>query len=158
MMRLWRALPDSARAVLILGTLAGHGATAEVASHIDCTLSWARATTSDAPTGAVYATLTNAGDQDRQLVSASAPVADHVELHVHRIDQAGVMHMDQMPALTIPAHGSLVLAPGGAHLMLIGLHHGLVSGQDIELTLVFSDGSRTITAHVASAGARGPGE
>ena len=117
---------------------------------------WARATTSDALSGAVYLTLANPGAQDEELRGASASGCDHCELHVHRIDAQGVMHMAQVDHLTIPAKGSLVLQPGAIHLMLLGLAHGLAQGGGVSVVLTFSHGTVTVLVPVLAAGAMGP--
>jgi len=52
----------------------------------------------------------------------------------------GVMQMRQVEeGLPIPAGGSLALAPGGAHLMLIGLDEPIHEGDQVTLTLEFAN-------------------
>ena len=97
---------------------------------------WARATPPGARTGAVYLTIRNAGEADR-LVAASSHAAGEVQIHTHR-HEGGMMKMEQLEALEIPAGGEAVLAPGGDHLMLIGLESGLVDGHSIHIELEFA--------------------
>jgi len=117
---------------------------------------WARATTSDALSGAIYCELRNPTAHDQALRTASAAVCDHCELHVHRIDAQGVMHMSQVDHLTIPAAGTLLLQPGAIHLMLLGLAHGLTQGQSVRVVLRFDDGTVTVVVPILAAGAMGP--
>ena len=78
---------------------------------------FARASAGMARVGAAFMTLRNAGSDDK-LVSASSPVAEHVELHGH-IKDGDVMRMRSVESIDVPAGGSVQLAPGGLHLMLI---------------------------------------
>ena len=51
--------------------------------------------------------------------------------------QDGVMKMQHVDALDIPANGQLRMKPGGYHIMLMGLAKPLKEGDEIELTLIF---------------------
>lgn len=102
--------------------------------------------------GVVYLTLTAKGSADR-LTGASSPLADRVELHESSMDQ-GVMKMREVPALVIPAGAKVTLAPGGLHIMLVGLRRALNEGDAVPLRLVFEKtGAVEVTAHVTKAGA-----
>ncbi|MFO7954891.1 copper chaperone PCu(A)C [Thioalkalivibrio sp.] len=86
-----------------------------------------------------YFVLHNHGERDYRIVAADAPISEGVELHEHaHVD--GVMRMRQVDALEIPAGESLVLEPGGLHLMFIGLHEPLTAGDWIPVILEFDDG------------------
>ena len=115
---------------------------------------WARATPGKAQIGAVYLTIrAPAGDR---LVSVSSPVAAAVELHEHTM--AGmVMRMRPLAGLAIPAGQTVALAPGGMHIMLVGLKAPLREGQSFALTLTFAKaGPQTVTVMVGKVGAMGP--
>lgn len=97
---------------------------------------WARATTAGVSNGAAYFKINNNGAAD-VLIGASAPtVAKAAELHQH-INENGVMRMRPVEKIAIPAKGSLLLAPGGYHLMLLNLKTPLQEGQLLPLTLRF---------------------
>lgn len=67
--------------------------------------------------GAAYLTIVNRGGAD-QLQSADATWAEAVALH-EVVRDGDVVSMHELPAgLPIPADSSLVLQPGGRHLML----------------------------------------
>ncbi len=113
---------------------------------------WARATAAGAEVGAAYLTVRNDGQTD-QLLSVSSPASAVVEIHNMQI-QDGRMQMRPVQTLTIPAGGTVQLAPGGLHLMLMKLHAPLLEGGFIELTLNFKHaGTRTVQAHIAGLGA-----
>ncbi|MGR2739590.1 copper chaperone PCu(A)C [Billgrantia sp. Q4P2] len=88
---------------------------------------------------AAFMTLRNPGERDRVLVAAESSVAEVAELHDHQ-NVDGVMQMRQVPQVVIPAGGSAELAPGGLHLMLIGLTAPLVEGEPVEIELRFESG------------------
>lgn len=100
------------------------------------------------PNSAAFMTLKNATDKAVSLVSAASDAAATVELHEHAMVD-GMMQMRQIPEIKIPANGSTLLKPGGLHVMLIGLTRKLKSGEDVTVTLNFSNGeSMTISTPV----------
>lgn len=120
---------------------------------------WARATPGAAKTGAIYLTITNTGTTADTLEgAASTPAAAHADLHEMKMDN-GVMEMRPVPSLTIDPGKSVVLAPGGYHVMLTGLKAPLKEGQTVPLTLTFAHaGAQQVTASVAKVGAMHAGE
>jgi copper(I)-binding protein len=97
---------------------------------------YARATVPGQPTGGAYLRLENRGDQPDRLVSASADVSRSVELHEMKM-QGDVMRMRAVDAVEIPAHQSVMLEPGGVHIMLVGLKAPLKEGERFPMTLKF---------------------
>jgi copper(I)-binding protein len=87
-------------------------------------------------TGAGYATISNSGAADK-LLSAASPAATRVEIHQSMV-MNGVASMHAMDAgVAVPAGGRAVLAPGGYHLMLVGLKAPLKAGSEVPVTLTF---------------------
>ena len=86
-----------------------------------------------------FMTLENSDSFDRRLVRADAPGFDRVELH-RSMEVDGVHRMKRQDSIVIPANGSATLAPGGYHVMLIGVQEPRRAGDEIPLTLVFDDG------------------
>jgi len=87
-------------------------------------------------TSAVYATLGNSGSRADALVSASSDVARSAELHRVEND-AGVMRMRPVKSIPLPPGEKVELAPGGYHIMLIGLVRALDPGDSVRVTLEF---------------------
>ncbi|WP_375593491.1 copper chaperone PCu(A)C [Algihabitans albus] len=108
---------------------------------------WARASMGMAKAGAAYMVLTNDGSAPDRLVSASAEVADAVELHTHLMED-GVMRMRQVQAIEVAPGAPSVLEPGGLHVMLIGLKEPLTAGESFPMTLTFEQAGE-ITVEVA---------
>lgn len=92
---------------------------------------------------AVYGTLTNTTGSDITLTGAATEVAGLVEIHeVAMVD--GEMKMQEIDGgLVIPAGQSVVLEPGGNHIMLMELSAAIEAGQEISVTLNF-DGAESL--------------
>ena len=107
---------------------------------IDVTVerAWARATVPGQQMAGVYMTLTSAATA--RLVGAASPLAERIEIH-EMSRQGDVMRMRAAPTLTLPAGQAVALAPGGRHLMLMGLKRPLAARADVPLTLTFENGS-----------------
>jgi hypothetical protein len=123
----------------------------------DLTLSqpWSRAAGAGG-TGAGYLTIRNRGGAADRLVGGSTPAARNVELHTH-VRDGEVMRMREVPAIEIPAGGTVALEPGGYHLMLVGLASPLRQGATVPVTLRFERaGEVRVNLSILAAGARGP--
>jgi copper(I)-binding protein len=82
---------------------------------------WARASAGAAGSEAAYVMLMG-GARDDQLVGASTPVGATAGVHETRSENGGTK-MRMVAARTIPAGQMVMLAPGGTHIMLMGLKH-----------------------------------
>jgi copper(I)-binding protein len=97
--------------------------------------------------GVIYLTVKDTGAPDR-LVGVKTPVADDAQLHVSKMDGT-MMEMRPVDAIPVAPGQPLVLAPGGYHVMLMGLKHALKEGDTIPVTLVFEKaGAVSATATV----------
>ncbi len=97
---------------------------------------WARTTHGRTMSGAAFLTLHNNGNQTVALTGVSGAVANHVELH-QSYEKEGVMRMDHVENLPVPAGETVTLAPGGYHIMMMQLQAPLVEGKSFPLTLHF---------------------
>ncbi|MDA0332980.1 MAG: copper chaperone PCu(A)C [Proteobacteria bacterium] len=96
-----------------------------------------RATVAGMPSSAAYLKITNNGVSDDRLIAAKATIAQRVEIHSMEMDQ-GVMRMRAVDGgLAIAAGDSVTLAPGGLHIMLMGLTTDLAPDSQHEIILVF---------------------
>lgn len=86
----------------------------------------------------------NTGNQNCSLVAAAAPGIDRLEIHEHS-HEGGMMRMRQVAALSVAAGDTLVLSPGGYHLMGFGVSPPLVAGETVTVSLDFGEcGSKTV--------------
>ena len=98
---------------------------------------WARPSPMQGGNGAVYLTVLNPTNRPDQLLGVSSPVARVAETH-ETVEKDSVVRMEPRPeGFAIPAQGSLLLKPGGKHIMLVDLVAPLQAGQSISVTLEF---------------------
>lgn len=97
---------------------------------------YARATPPGARSGGAFLTIENHGRENDQLIRVESPVAASTELHAMRME-GDVMRMRAVTSIGIPAGSKMALAPGGYHVMFIGLKKPLVAGERIPLALTF---------------------
>lgn len=127
----------------------GHDSSAQhpTGSGLELQNGWAKSAEAGGMTG-VFGTLKNTGDRPISLKNdpsmarpvAQSPAAEMLELH--EVTSAGVMQ-PIAGEVVIPAGGTFELAPGGNHIMLMGLSRDLKAGDSVELTLNFSgDGGK----------------
>lgn len=98
----------------------------------------ARPTPPGVSVGAVYFSITNGGPTADRLLSVGTPLADKVELHESRTVQ-GVVEMRPVTAVECPPGKTVKAAPGGLHVMLLGLAAPLVAGSEFVVSLKFRD-------------------
>jgi len=84
-----------------------------------------------------YFTVVNRGNAPDTLLTLTSPIAGGATLH-GQVPDGGMVRMVHLDAPVIPARDSLVLAPGGAHLMLMTLNHLPRPGDTIAVTLTFA--------------------
>jgi copper(I)-binding protein len=96
---------------------------------------WVRGTVEGQTGSGAYMRLTS--NEDAQLVGASSPVAEHVEIHEMRTVN-DMMTMRRVERLALPAHTSVAL-DHDYHVMFIGLKHQLLAGQTVPITLEVLD-------------------
>lgn len=121
-------------ALLLAGVAYAQGPSVS-ASHV-----WIRKAPPGVDTLAAYLTLTNHTGQALTLSTVSS--TDFKSVAVHRtLQNNGMESMEAVPHLSIPAHQSVKLAPGGYHLMLMQPIKPLYDGDLVVLTFSFSDHS-----------------
>jgi copper(I)-binding protein len=111
---------------------------------------WVRTTAPRQKSTSAYMEIT-AGRAGR-LLSAESPVAGLVEIHEMRMEK-DVMRMRALPALDLPAGRSVLLEPGGLHIMLMDLKVQIKEGDKVPITLVIEqrNGNRETVTLTASA-------
>lgn len=128
-------------------------------ANLEIVAPWARATAPTAPAGGGFVVIRNTGPTADRLVSARSAAAETVQIHEMKMD-GNVMRMRELEkGLEIPAGATVTLAPGGFHLMLMGLKQPLKQGIAVPVTLVFEKaGSIDVELAVESLGATTPSE
>lgn len=97
---------------------------------------WAPPSLGQQRIGAVYFSIRNQGRDPDQLQGIDLPDGGRAMLH-NSMMQGGIMHMEMMDVLEIPAGGEAALQPGAMHVMLTGLPGPLLKGSELRLILHF---------------------
>jgi hypothetical protein len=128
-----QSLRIAAIAVLAAASLA---TAAAASAQVTVTDPWVRGTvTGQKATGAFMQLKSPA---DTALVAAASPVAKIVEIHEMKME-GGMMKMNAVDKLALPAGKAVDLKPGGYHVMLMDLVKPLKDGDTVPLQLTFED-------------------
>ncbi len=84
---------------------------------------------------AAYCTLT-VRDADDRLLSVSSPVAEQASLH-ETSDDHGVSRMRSVEPMSFAAGSTVVMKPGGTHVMLMRLKRALGENEKVPVTFTF---------------------
>lgn len=119
---------------------------------------WVRASVPQQTATGAFMRLT--ASRDLRLIGARSDVAQNTEVHEMAM-QGQMMRMREVAAVPLPRGQAVALAPGGYHVMLIGLKRPLSAGEQVTLTLVFEDAGgkrseQTVQAPVRPLGAGAP--
>jgi copper(I)-binding protein len=124
-----------ARALAVCGmfwyTLVAANASAQTVEIKDA---WIRGTVAGQKASGAFMSLTSRAPA--RLVAAASPVAGVVEIHNMKME-GNVMKMFAVDGIDLPANRTVKLAPGGYHVMLMGLKRTLKAGDRVPLKLTF---------------------
>jgi copper(I)-binding protein len=108
-----------------------------------------RATVGSMPSSAAYLSITNHGSKADRLLAVESGLARKTELHTMDVIN-GVMKMRQIDGgIAIPAGKTIQLAPGGLHVMLVGLKAPLNADDSYQVTLVFETAGKVKLTGIA---------
>jgi copper(I)-binding protein len=124
------------RIILSLSLL--FGTAAQAADGLMIADAWVREGPPTARVLAGYLRLMNHSDAPITIHGVESEAFGRVEMH-RTVVEDGVARMLPQDSLTVPAHGELVLEPGGYHLMLIEARTPLRAGDQVTLTLDLGD-------------------
>lgn len=154
MLRLIRAA--LAAAILVVTPAFAHNGVIHLGP-INISAPFTRATLPNAPVAGGFLTIENTGTEPDRLISATSDIAGDTQIHEMAM-QGDVMKMRQLvDGLEIPAGETVLLAPGGFHIMFMGLKQALVEGEAVTVTLTFEKaGTVDVVLPVAAAAADAP--
>lgn len=119
---------------------------------------WTRATPPNAETAGGYLKLRNDGQVADALIGGHSTIAERVEIHSMTTED-GVMRMRPVgkDGVVVKPGETVALAPGGIHIMFVGLKNPLKAGERVPLTLEFKNGgSLDVELATEELGSRGP--
>jgi len=93
------------------------------------------------PTTAAFMRLVNSGDSDVSIVDASSDSAERTEIHAH-YHRDGMMSMQRVDGIVVPAQSEFVLEPGDHHLMLINLSKPLSESDRVFIEFELASGEK----------------
>ncbi len=97
---------------------------------------WAPHTGRRKMSAAVYFTIKNTGHNSDSLIGVHSDVANVAMLH-RSYEDDGIMKMDHVEELKIPAGDTAALEPGAYHIMMMQLEKPLKRGEVFPLMLEF---------------------
>jgi len=124
------------RLLLSIGALflmSVHGA---VAGELTVTDAWSRTTPPGITVGVAYLKIHNGSGKSDRLLKLRTPIASSVQVHRTEVVE-GVARMREVAVLHVAPGERVEFAPGGMHLMLMGLKKPLVEGQKFDLEFLF---------------------
>ena len=104
------------------------------AQSVDVKDAWVRGTVPAQKATGAFMEIT--GKSTVRLLSVDSPVATSVEIH-NMTMQNGVMKMSPVDGINVPAGKTVKFAPGGYHMMLMGLKQQMKEGDRVPLKLTF---------------------
>ena len=118
---------------------------------------WARATPGGAEVGGGYLTIENKGTAPDKLLGGSSPAAAEIEVHEMAMKNEVMTMRPVSGGLSIPPGQTITFAPGGYHIMMMGLKAPLKQGDRVPMTLQFEKAGKVdVTFDVQSIGATQP--
>ena len=120
---------------VFLSLLAGH-----CAAQLQIENAWVQLAPPAATVNSAYMQISNPQLRPQTIVGLSADCCVMAMLHNTR-RSGDKVSMDHLEYLTIPAQGSVQLAPGGMHIMLAEAHQELTLESKVKITFSFNDGS-----------------
>jgi copper(I)-binding protein len=119
------------------GSSATTGASgAAPAGLLTVTGAWVRTAPAGADTAA-YFTIVNGTATAEALVGVSTTISRSAGLHQTTTDPSGMTGMQMTQQVNVPAGGTVPFAPGGYHVMLVGVIAELKAGDTVVLQLAF---------------------
>lgn len=148
------------RSVLVIALLAVTpavlAASPTATTGVTVTHAWIRWLPAGLPS-AGYAVITNHDAVPVSLSSASSTAYRSVSLMRSRLaeDDSSMVPVEH---ISVPAHGSVALAPGGYHLMLSGATHPLKPGDKVPMELTVGGTTLQVVFSVLPANSTGPAD
>lgn len=101
---------------------------------------WVRSAPPAMKMHAAYFVVMNPTGKAVDLVGVASPQYKMAELHLSKIE-GGIATMVKQDQISVPANGRLAFAPGSFHVMLMHPRKPIKTGDTVDITLKFADGS-----------------
>ena len=118
-----------------------HSATGGVIEGIQASAAVSPAAAPGITTSAVYLMLANKSGTGVDLVGVESPA--FAMAHFHKTSMVnGLMSMEPVAQLALPADATVMFEPGGLHIMLMGAKTPLKAGESFSVSLLFGTGEK----------------
>ncbi len=101
---------------------------------------WLRAAPPNAKMMAAYVTLDNQTAENLNLVGAYAPDFGMAEIH-KTVEVDGMFRMREQKQLALNAQSTIVMEPGGLHIMLMMPQRTIQVGDEVRICLIYQNQS-----------------
>lgn len=119
---------------------------------------WSRATVPGAKVGGAFLTVRNDGKEADRLVAVTVPFAAKAEIH-ESLEEDGVAKMRPIEGgVEIKPGETVEFAPGGKHLMFVGLTAPLKKGEKVKGELQFEKAGKVEVEFAVEAPGAKPGK
>lgn len=118
-----------------------------LSGNLEITKVWARPAAQGA-NSAAYFTIYNGTPKADTLIGIVSEYAANAEVHESYVTEDGLAGMRPAGILAIPSGDSLLLQPGGFHVMLMRMKRDIAVGDSIQLRLQFSESDPKIISAV----------
>ncbi|MBI3751383.1 MAG: copper chaperone PCu(A)C [Chloroflexi bacterium] len=140
--------------LIVLGLLAagcGAGAGSPPTGGVTVSDAWVRLPTGMSDSTAAYMTVTG-GAQADAILGASCAMASMAGIHETTTDASGMTGMHPVDRIEVPAGATVMLQPGGYHVMFEGLTQTLTTGQTVTIELTFEHAGKVLVQAEVRAG------
>lgn len=120
--------------------LAASGAVS-AADNVQITNAWVRGTVAGQRGTGAFMDITS--DAPARVLSAASSAAASVEIHNMKLEN-GVMRMSPVKDIALEPGRTFRLAPGGYHVMMMGLKEPLIKGGVVPITLTVEGADKTV--------------
>ncbi len=111
------------------------------ADSVQITNAWVRGTVAGQRGTGAYMDIVS--DAPARVLSATSPVAASVEIHNMKLEN-GVMRMSPVKDIALEPGKPFRLAPGGYHVMMMGLKEQLKKGGSVPITLTVEGADKKV--------------
>jgi copper(I)-binding protein len=122
------------------------------ASQVVVTDAWVRGMVAGQTTTGAFMQLKSA--IDTTLIGVASPAAGIVEIHATKME-GGMMKMNAVDRVPLPAGRIVELKAGGSHVMMMNVRQPLKEGDTVPITLTFEDKAGRKSTQVVTARVRG---
>ncbi len=124
-----------------------YGPDHETSEGVVFSLPWVRTPSTKSKNTAAYFKIENQNSYDIAIknISSDEDIAERIEVHGYKTDTGEVKKMYKLESILVPGNTAIEFAPGGFHIMLMGLKKEIKKGSEITLKVSMTPSSKLET-------------